>query len=387
MQSSIRQTLHCRQRLQQMKITSIQIVLTSTMQIQLFIQESTLYLQTYKQQIHIYSLCLVHLHLISKVQILQFMQELMVLKMTCQQQILHLALQSIATDLATANSNLTVSISNVATDLSSANSTLHTRIDAFENDFTTANTVLHGRIDQTNLNLSNANTALSASIVSVESDLGTANTTIHGRIDDIANDLANATASLNSTIGALSSNTIVKSSTSMIVDGTQAVIDVLGNQTTFDASQVALNSDLNLGFNDIQNVNAIGGPTDKVKEIWVENFYADNLLGITSIATNQIDVATLNVTGEITETSSAELKTNIEPIGGALNKVMALQGVKYNWINKENERKEYGLIAENVAEIIPNLASFENNKASGVKYSKVVALLIEAIKEQQHEIK
>ena len=137
---------------------------------------------------------------------------------------------------------------------------------------------------------------------------------------------------------------------------------------------------------DIQNVNAIGGPTDKVKEIWVENFYADNLLGITSIATNQLDVATLNVTGEITETSSAELKTNIEPIGGALNKVMALQGVKYNWINKENERKEYGLIAENVAEIIPNLASFENNKASGVKYSKVVALLIEAIKEQQHEI-
>jgi len=293
---------------------------------------------------------------------------------------------AVATNLATANSNLTVSISTVATDVFSANSTLHTRIDAFENDFTTANTVLHGRIDQTNLNLSNANTALSASIVSVESDLGTANTTIHGRIDDIENDLANATASLNSTIGALSSNTIVEGSTSMLVDGTQAVIDVLGNQTTFGVSQVALNSDLNLGFNDIQNVNAIGGPTDKVKEIWVEDFYADNLLGITSIATNQLDVATLNVTGEITETSSAELKTNIEPIGGALNKVMALQGVKYNWINKENERKEYGLIAENVAEIIPNLASFENNKASGVKYSKVVALLIEAIKEQQHEI-
>ena len=210
---------------------------------------------------------------------------------------------TVATDLATANSNLTISIGNVATDLFSANSTLHTRIDAFENDFATANTVLHGRIDQTNLNLSNANTALSASIVSVESDLGTANTTIHGRIDDLASDLANATASLNSTIGALSSNTIVEGATSMIVDGTKAVIDISGTSTTFETSQVTLNSDLNLGLNHIQSVDSIGGPTDKVKEIWVENFYADNLLGITSISTTQLDVVTLNVTGEITATT------------------------------------------------------------------------------------
>ena len=44
------------------------------------------------------------------------------------------------------------------------------------------------------------------------------------------------------------------------------------------------------------------------------------------------------------------------------------------------------MIAENVASVVPNLASFENNKASGVKYSKVVALLIEAVKQQQEEI-
>jgi len=44
------------------------------------------------------------------------------------------------------------------------------------------------------------------------------------------------------------------------------------------------------------------------------------------------------------------------------------------------------LIAEEVAKITPNLVSYDNQKPQGVKYSKVVALLIEAIKQQQGEI-
>jgi len=88
----------------------------------------------------------------------------------------------------------------------------------------------------------------------------------------------------------------------------------------------------------------------------------------------------------IAETSSAALKTNVTQIDGALDKIMALRGVEFNWINNRNGNKEYGLIAEDVAQVAPNLVSYEQEEAKGVKYSKMVSLLIEAMKEQQKEI-
>ena len=94
----------------------------------------------------------------------------------------------------------------------------------------------------------------------------------------------------------------------------------------------------------------------------------------------------LIVQESLVELSSAALKTDVTPIEGALSKIMSLEGVEFNWINRENETKEYGLIAEKVAEVAPNLVAFENEKAQGIKYSKMVSLLIEGMKEQQREI-
>ena len=94
----------------------------------------------------------------------------------------------------------------------------------------------------------------------------------------------------------------------------------------------------------------------------------------------------LFVEKSITELSAAELKENISPIDSALDKIKQLVGVEFTWKDDKTESKEYGLIAENVAEITPNLASFKDAKPQGVKYSKVVALLIEAMKQQQEEI-
>jgi len=88
----------------------------------------------------------------------------------------------------------------------------------------------------------------------------------------------------------------------------------------------------------------------------------------------------------ITELSAAGLKTNISGIESALDKVKNLKGVEFNWIDEDNANKEYGLIAEEVASVTPNLVSYNNNKPAGVKYSKIVALLIEAMKQQQDEI-
>lgn len=127
-----------------------------------------------------------------------------------------------------------------------------------------------------------------------------------------------------------------------------------------------------------------------------------NIAGIVTVGSGQTSTSTttgalvvnggLGMSGDlfvgrsITELSAAELKNNITPIDSALNKVISMKGVEFNWKDDETESKEYGLIADEVAKIAPNLVSFQNGTPQGVKYSKVVALLIEAMKQQQDEI-
>ena len=96
---------------------------------------------------------------------------------------------------------------------------------------------------------------------------------------------------------------------------------------------------------------------------------------------------TLIVSGTLTETSSREMKTNIEPIENILPAVLQMQGVKFDWKDDGHGKDNYGFIAEEVDEILPNLVSHDSNgKALGIQYSKMTAVLLEAIKEQQVQI-
>jgi len=84
--------------------------------------------------------------------------------------------------------------------------------------------------------------------------------------------------------------------------------------------------------------------------------------------------------------SSRRWKTNITPIPNALDKVQRLRGVYYDW--QENRKHDIGLIAEEVGAVIPEVVQYEANgkDAASVDYARLVALLIEAVKEQQKEI-
>ena len=95
----------------------------------------------------------------------------------------------------------------------------------------------------------------------------------------------------------------------------------------------------------------------------------------------------LTVNGTLTEVSQREMKTNIEPIENILPAVLQMQGVSFDWKKDKNEKNQYGLIAEDVEKILPNLVSHdEEGKAQGIQYSKMTAVLLEAIKEQQIQI-
>jgi len=84
--------------------------------------------------------------------------------------------------------------------------------------------------------------------------------------------------------------------------------------------------------------------------------------------------------------SSRRWKTNVEPIENALDKVEKLRGVYFDW--KENGKHDIGFIAEEVGEVIPEVVGYseDGKNAESLDYPRIVALLVEAIKEQQKKI-
>ena len=89
-------------------------------------------------------------------------------------------------------------------------------------------------------------------------------------------------------------------------------------------------------------------------------------------------------------TSDQTLKTNITPIKSALSKILQLNGVEFDFINSVNygylRKHQIGLIAQDVKKVIPEVVGKNNDGTLGVSYQHLVAVLIEAIKEQQQEI-
>jgi hypothetical protein len=103
--------------------------------------------------------------------------------------------------------------------------------------------------------------------------------------------------------------------------------------------------------------------------------------------------------------SDKRQKENIKDITNALEKVKKLQGVNYDYkrevfisdsikySSKEIDRLEksrkgqIGFLAQDVYEILPEVVVYDDSTdIYGITYSKVVPLLVEAIKEQQQQI-
>ena len=80
--------------------------------------------------------------------------------------------------------------------------------------------------------------------------------------------------------------------------------------------------------------------------------------------------------------SDAALKEDIKTIENPLEKVQALRGVSYKW--KNTGRKDIGLVADEVQEVLPELVV--ENEHKQMDYGHMIGLLVEAIKEQQKEI-
>jgi hypothetical protein len=99
----------------------------------------------------------------------------------------------------------------------------------------------------------------------------------------------------------------------------------------------------------------------------------------------------LNVGGDVTAFASSDerYKDNLQAITNPIDKVKSLTGYTFTWNDKHEQFKgnnDIGVVAQEVEKVLPEIVDTRDNGYKAVKYEKMVALLIEAVKDQQKQI-
>lgn len=83
--------------------------------------------------------------------------------------------------------------------------------------------------------------------------------------------------------------------------------------------------------------------------------------------------------------SDIKVKENVYTISSALDTVKKLRGVGFDW--KNTNEHSFGLIAQEVEQIIPDIVSTGPNGTKTLNYDAIIGFLIEAIKELSDKVK
>jgi hypothetical protein len=89
-------------------------------------------------------------------------------------------------------------------------------------------------------------------------------------------------------------------------------------------------------------------------------------------------------------TSDATLKTNIQPLTNALDKIDQIRGVNFTFIDTPlcgpDQGQQIGVIAQEVETVFPEIVVTDEEGIKSVRYDRLVAPLIEALKEAKERI-
>jgi Chaperone of endosialidase len=203
--------------------------------------------------------------------------------------------------------------------------------------------------------------------------------------------LRNATGSSNTAIGdgALLSNT-AGSNNAAIGNGA-----LLNNETGNDNTAVGVNAledfpgDFNTALGAFAGSNittanhviCIGANGDNVSN----SCFIGNIYGVTTLANDAIPVL-IDSEGQLgTASSSRRYKTDIKPIDKASESSLALKPVSFRYRVHRDAMPQFGLIAEDVAEVNPDLVVRDKNgEIYTVRYDAVNAMLLnEFLKEHR----
>jgi hypothetical protein len=165
-----------------------------------------------------------------------------------------------------------------------------------------------------------------------------------------------------------------------------------GSSNTADG-EFALSSNTTGSNNTALGINAGNGVITASSVICIGAFGANvsnscfigNIRGVTTVNNDAIPVV-IDSAGQLgTASSSRRYKTDIKPIDKASESILALKPVSFRYKAHKDTTPQFGLIAEEVADINPNLVIYDSDgKPYTVCYDAVNAMLLnEFLKEHQ----
>jgi hypothetical protein len=158
--------------------------------------------------------------------------------------------------------------------------------------------------------------------------------------------------------------------------------------TTGEGLELAYRTDLNKGYIQAydRGAGSFGTLDINASAVTIGGGGSLSIANIPSGATTYSLCASLTNSGMILRCASTRrLKKDISDLPFGLETVKALRPVTFTW--KTNGLEDVGFIAEEVAQVQPVLAIFnEQGEPDGVKYSNMSAVLVKAVQEQQTTI-
>jgi len=98
------------------------------------------------------------------------------------------------------------------------------------------------------------------------------------------------------------------------------------------------------------------------------------------------DDISIFATNDIVAYSDKSIKTNLEIIPNAIEKIKLINGYTFERTDSNSKNRRAGVIAQEVNEVMPEVVVVTLDGKMAVAYGNMVALLIQAIKEQQLQI-
>jgi len=207
----------------------------------------------------------------------------------------------------------------------------------------------------------------------------------------------NTTADANSAFGAqaLESNITGRYNTALGTDALCCSASGSNNIAVgFAAAQNVTNDNSNNIHIGTQGASAdngtirIGGNTGLGDPATQTQFFASGIYGTTTGASGALPVV-VDSNGQLGTTSSSRaVKRDIEDMGDTTDTLMSLRPVRFRYkVYGPDSPFQYGLVAEEVAEVAPELAARNNDgKIETVFYDKVNAMLLNQVQTQQRMI-
>jgi hypothetical protein len=226
------------------------------------------------------------------------------------------------------------------------------------------------------LNVVSANNGIVVNADNIE--LSTSSTTFTGGVKSKLNldgviSGSSQTTLVGDVTGAANANTVGKIQGIAITSGEATQLANI-NTTTISATQWGYLGGLDQGLTTTSTVQfgkvGIGGASDATYELKV--------------------TGDIGATGDVVAyiSSDRRLKDEITPIQNSLQKINSIGGYSFVWNENQHiyKGKDYGVIAQEIEEILPELVETRENGYKAVKYDRIVSLLIEGIKELSKEV-